>query len=178
MTHIRTACIDDIPIIQDIAYKTWPLAFKEILEPKQIDYMLEMMYSTSSLSEQISSKGHTFILSFIYISKKTEKDSYNSECRYTGYSSYEINVAGSLKTKIHKLYVLPKYQGRGCGKEMLKEVQKIARSNNSEVLSLNVNRNNRAVDFYKSFGFKVVIEEDINIGNGFLMEDFVMEKVL
>ncbi len=178
MTHIRSACTDDIHIIQDIAYKTWPLAFREILDPKQIDYMLEMMYSASSLTEQISTKGHRFIISFIYISKKTEKESYSHECRNTGYSSYEINVSGSLKTKIHKLYVLPKYQGRGCGREMLKEIQKIARSNNSVILSLNVNRNNRAVDFYKSFGFKIVNEEDIDIGNGFLMEDYVMEKVL
>jgi ribosomal protein S18 acetylase RimI-like enzyme len=178
MIHIRNAFTDDIPIIRDIAYKTWPIAFRDILKPEQIDYMLEMMYSPSSLTEQIDIKGHRFLLSFFYDLESNNKESGHRECRYIGYASYELNIAGSDKTKIHKIYVLPKYQGSGCGKALIKEIEKIALFNNSPILSLNVNRNNRAITFYKNFGFKIVNEENIDIGNGFLMEDYVMEKVL
>ena len=45
-------------------------------------------------------------------------------------------------------------------------------------LQLNVNRNNKAKEFYERQGFAVIKEEDIDIGNGYLMNDYVMEKVL
>jgi len=178
MIHIRNAFTEDIPIIRDIANKTWPIAFRDILEPRQIDYMLDLMYSISSLTEQIEIKGHRFLLSFFYDLDSSDNVSVNRECRYIGYSSYEINFDKTGKTKIHKIYILPKFQGSGCGKAMIKEIEKIARFNNSGVLTLNVNRNNSAIVFYKNFGFKIVNEENIDIGNGFLMEDYVMEKVL
>ncbi len=178
MIHIRNAFTDDIPIIRDIAYKTWPIAFRDILKAQQIDYMLDMMYSAASLAEQIDIKGHRFLLAFFYDLENTNNESGHRECRYIGYSSYELNFSGTGKTKIHKIYILPKYQGSGCGKAMIKEIEKIARFNNNSTLSLNVNRNNRAITFYKNFGFKIINEENIDIGNGFFMEDFVMEKVL
>jgi ribosomal protein S18 acetylase RimI-like enzyme len=178
MIHIRNAGTDDIPIIREIAYKAWPVAFREILVPQQIDYMLEMMYSISSLTEQINIKGHMFLLSFLYNLPILNKVSGQRERKYIGYSSYELNIAGTGKTKIHKIYILPKYQGSGSGKVIIKEIEKISICNNCGVLTLNVNRNNRAVGFYKNLGFKIVGEENIDIGNGFFMEDYVMEKVL
>jgi ribosomal protein S18 acetylase RimI-like enzyme len=178
MIHIRNAFTDDIPIIRDIAYKTWPIAFRDILKPQQIDYMLDMMYSATSLAEQIDIKGHRFLLAFFYDLENTNNESGQRECRYIGYSSYELNFDKTGKTKIHKIYILPKFQGSGCGKAMIKEIEKIARFNNSGILSLNVNRSNRAITFYKNFGFKIINEENIDIGNGFFMEDYVMEKVL
>ena len=47
-----------------------------------------------------------------------------------------------------------------------------------ETINLNVNRFNKAVDFYKNKGFQIVKEETIDIGKGYLMEDFVMELEL
>lgn len=178
MIHIRNAFTDDIPIIRDIAHKTWPTAFRDILKPQQIDYMLDLMYSAGSLAAQIEIKGHRFLLAFFYDLENSYNESGQRECRYIGYASYELNFAETDKTKIHKIYILPKYQGSGCGKAMIKEIEKIALFNNSPILSLNVNRNNRAIAFYKNYGFKIINEENIDIGNGFLMEDYVMEKVL
>jgi ribosomal protein S18 acetylase RimI-like enzyme len=42
-------------------------------------------------------------------------------------------------------------------------------------LELNVNRQNTAIGFYKKLGFKIIAEEDIPIGNGFFMNDYVMQ---
>jgi ribosomal protein S18 acetylase RimI-like enzyme len=43
-------------------------------------------------------------------------------------------------------------------------------------LLLNVNRNNPTKGFYEKLGFTVIKEEDIDIGNGYFMNDYVMEK--
>lgn len=49
---------------------------------------------------------------------------------------------------------------------------------NATVLELNVNRQNKARIFYEKFGFVIVEEKDIPIGNGYFMNDYVMQKVI
>jgi ribosomal protein S18 acetylase RimI-like enzyme len=73
---------------------------------------------------------------------------------------------------------LPETQGKGIGKKVIDEIEKLALDNNSTALILNVNRFNTALGFYKKIGFEVVDEVNIDIGNGYLMEDYVMEKQL
>jgi ribosomal protein S18 acetylase RimI-like enzyme len=155
----------DIPFISEIASQTWPHTFKDILSPKQIEYMLDMMYSLGSLTKQVRDKNHVFYLA---------KD----ENKFVGYVSYELNCPTAYKTKIHKIYILPSVQGKGVGKLLMNKVAEIALKNNNTILSLNVNRENKAIDFYEKYGFVKVGKEDIDIGNGFLMEDFIMEKQL
>jgi GNAT superfamily N-acetyltransferase len=81
-------------------------------------------------------------------------------------------------TRLHKLYVIPTAQGKGAGKFLLIEVERLAKENQSKVISLNVNRFNSAYDFYLKNGYRKTQEIDISIGEGFLMEDYVMEKEL
>lgn len=165
MVEIIVAADTHLPEINRIAHETWPITFGEILSEKQIAYMLDWMYSVPSLESQIKEKGHVFLMA---------KDADG----YLGYASYELNYKGEAKAKIHKIYLLPVSQGKGVGAALINQIGKIALEKNNESLLLNVNRYNKAVGFYEKVGFKVVGNEDIDIGDGFLMEDFVMEKTL
>lgn len=167
MINVTRATEADLPIIQDIAHQTWPNTFGEILSPAQISYMLDMMYSLESLRNQVAEKNHVFLLA---------KD--DESGMYLGYSSYELNYRNQPTTKIHKIYLLPTSQGKGVGRLLIDRVAEAAQANTNERLSLNVNRFNKAVQFYERMGFAVVGTEDIDIGDGFLMEDYVMEKPL
>lgn len=164
MVEIFEALPKQFSIIQKLAHEIWPPTFEKILSAPQISYMLEMMYSLPNLEKQ-HQKGHHFILL-----KEDEL--------YLGFASYELNYEQSAKTKIHKIYVLPQKQGKGLGKTLLDFIAQIALENQNDTLTLNVNRFNGAVNFYERIGFKKTATEDIDIGNGFLMEDFVMEKPL
>lgn len=165
MLEILVASESHLPEINRIAHETWPITFGEILSEKQINYMLDWMYSIPSLTNQIQEKGHVFLVA------KDESD-------YLGYASYELNYNGFPKTKIHKIYLLPASQGKGVGAALINSIGEIAVENKNESLLLNVNRYNKAVGFYEKVGFKVIGNEDIDIGDGFLMEDFIMEKGL
>ncbi len=125
--------------------------------------MMDMMYSTSSLEKQMDELNHHYLL-------------VEDAGEYVGYTSYELNYKGAATTKIHKIYILPSLQGKGIGRFLIETIGEIARKSDNNVLSLNVNRFNKALDFYKRIGFDVVGNEDIDIGNGFLMEDFVLNK--
>ena len=165
MIQITEATNQDYSLIQQIAHQTWPDTFAAILSAEQIAYMLEMMYSIPAITEQIEEKDYTFLLA---------KD----EDKYLGFAAYELNYQGLAKTKLHKIYILPEAQGKGLGKFFINRVAQIAQQNRNAVLSLNVNRNNPAINFYEKIGFIKVAEENIPIGKGFYMEDFVMDKSL
>jgi len=163
MIELVEATPGHFPRIRDIACLTWPSTFGAILSEKQIAYMLELMYSLPALEKQVGELGHRFILA-----REGET--------YLGYASYEINFEGKPKTKLHKVYLLPESQGKGVGRALLDRVGVAAQAAGDSVVSLNVNRYNPATQFYEKLGFQIVGQVDIDIGNGFLMEDFILEK--
>lgn len=165
MIRIIKAEEEHFTTIRSIALQTWPPTFGDILSREQIDYMLEWMYSIPAIESQVYEKGHTFILA-------------KEEDTFLGYASYQLNYPAEGKTKIHKIYMLPSAQGKGIGKKLIDYISGAALSHENRTLSLNVNRNNKAVDFYKKTGFEIAGSEDISIGRGFLMEDYIMEKKL
>jgi diamine N-acetyltransferase len=89
-----------------------------------------------------------------------------------------ICIYGPLENKIyklHKLYVLPAEQGKGTGKALIEFIINDIKSKNARALRLNVNRYNNARSFYERLNFKIISTEDIDIGNGFFMNDYIME---
>lgn len=157
---IRKATEKDVATIRAIALPTWDETYSHILPKDQIEYMLEMMYSKENLIKQIKNEGHLFFIIFI-----------DSEA--AGFVSFEFEDEW---TKLHKLYVLPKFQGRQLGKILIEEVKKHTEQRGLDKIHLNVNRYNSALSFYEKNGFSIIEEVDIEIGNGYLMEDYILEK--
>jgi ribosomal protein S18 acetylase RimI-like enzyme len=127
--------------------------------------MLDLFYSDEALINQFEKKEQLF-----YLISEDEV--------ILGFIGIEHNYKDQAVTRIHKIYLLPETQGKGIGKKVIEEIKKMALENHSTALSLNVNRFNTALSFYKKIGFEVVDEVNIDIGNGYLMEDYVMEKKL
>ncbi|HLF51813.1 GNAT family N-acetyltransferase [Flavobacterium sp.] len=165
MITISEATSKDFKVIQEIAYQTWPDTYGEILSKEQLDYMLAQFYSEETLNENVTEKGHHFLLA-------------KEENVALGFASYEHNYNQKPVTRIHKIYILPQTQGKGIGKLLLDTIEALAKEKHSETLSLNVNKFNKALTFYQKLGFKIVLEEDIELDHGYLMEDYVMEKQL
>jgi ribosomal protein S18 acetylase RimI-like enzyme len=163
MITIVTATTNDYKTIQDIAHQTWPIAYGEILQKVQLDYMLDAFYNEEALKDSVLNKGHHFVLA-----KEGEET--------LGFASYEHNYNQKQQTKIHKIYILPATQGKGIGKILIDFVENVAKENHSTRLTLNVNRSNKALHFYQKIGFEIVGEVDIELDHGYLMEDYVMEK--
>lgn len=156
---------DEYNVIQYIAGKTWPVAYGDILSPAQLDYMIEWLYSLEKLNADVAN-GHRYYLA------KDDKDT------PLGFIGIEHGYGGMAVSKLHKIYILPELQGKGVGQLLLAEAERLASAAGSNALSLNVNRHNKARHFYEKHGFFVVKSEDIDIGNGYRMEDYVMEKPL
>ncbi len=153
---------EQLPIVRELALKIWPHTFDNILSSEQIDYMLDMMYSIDSLEKQLENN-KIFLLA-------------SAENQFVGFASYELRFDNSNKTKIHKLYVLPETQGKGVGRQLIDYITEIALKNQDSVLHLTVNKYNKAKDFYLKNGFVITEEAVFDIGNGYVMDDYLMEK--
>ena|SRR5690606_15277830 len=158
-THklLSLANIDEIPLIQHVAYATWPDTFGRILSSDQINYMLGLMYNTEELSRQINAPHYRYYLIW----------------GDAGFVAIEFHHDNTTATKIHKLYLLPAHQGKGWGRKVIEEIGAIARAQGDEAMILNVNKQNPATGFYEKCGFFRWKSEIIDIGQGYVMDDYV-----
>ncbi len=163
MISIQAANTLSIPVIKELAYHIWPSTYAPILPPGQLDYMLNLIYSEASLQKQME-QGHQFILI------------YNKE-EAVGFAAYSPKENPAI-FKLHKLYVLQNQQGIGIGKIAIGYVCNAIKNKGATHLELNVNRDNKALQFYKKNGFVIIREEDIDIGGGYFMNDYVLSLEL
>lgn len=164
MIILRKAKEQDIEIIQDIANNTWYDTYGDLLTIEQIKYMLDKMYNKGELLSQLKN-GHTFL-----IAEQNNRD--------LGFAGFSLINHETATYKLHKLYVLPESHGKGVGKLLINEVLNLVKKSGGTKLQLNVNRNNKASKFYSSAGFIIKETVDLDIGNGFFMNDYVMEKTI
>lgn len=160
--NIRKADAKAIPLIRELVFKIWPQTYAAILSQDKIDYMLEFMYSESSLEKQMNN-GSQFIL--VYENEEP-----------VGYAAYLPKSPAIYK--LDKIYVLQNQQGKGTGKYIINYIIDEIKKKGATALQLQVHRENKARYFYEKQGFIIIDSKDFDIGNGFFMTDYVMEKKL
>ncbi|MES2456091.1 MAG: GNAT family N-acetyltransferase [Bacteroidota bacterium] len=164
MILLRKGKEQDIESIQDLANRTWWKTYAGYLSPEQIEYMLDQMYNRGVLLSQFQ-EGYVFLMA-------------EDNGTDLGFASFSVLDSDKKIYKLHKLYVLPETHGKGLGKLLMNEVVNLIRNQGGAFLQLNVNRNNNAAEFYQKAGFVIKETMDLDIGNGYLMNDYVMEKAL
>lgn len=158
--EIRILKLNELETVKDLAYQIWPLTYGEIISQEQMNYMLNWMYSLETLEANFKNNHTYFCISRQGID--------------VGFLDVELDYPEVRNMKVHKLYVLHEQHGKGLGYSLMMKAREFGEQNNMKTISLQVNRNNPALEFYKRFGFKIVDEQDFEIGNGFFMNDFVM----
>ena len=159
--EIREATAADVRVIQNLAEAIWPICYAEIVSAEQLRYMLDLIYTPDALKVQME-KGHQFIIAY-----QVDKP--------IGFASYSVKSAEEPTTfRLHKIYVLTNLQTKGVGSSLLEYVIAKCKIAGAELLELNVNKYNAAKNFYEKKGFAILKEEVIDIGNGYVMDDYVM----
>ena len=160
--EIRKAGIEDLSLVRELTFAIWPQTYSRLLSKEQVNYMLEMMYSPASLQKQME-EGSIFII--VYDDKLP-----------VGFAAYK--PIDHQTWKLDKIYILYSQQGKGTGKFIINFIVDEIRSKHAKALQLNVNRQNKAKDFYEKLGFKIIQTADFDIGNGYYMNDYIMELAL
>lgn len=162
MRKVLNATTGDIALIRKLTFQVWPQTYAAIISSEQIEYMLNLMYSEASLEKQMEDGAQ-----FLVIYDDNEP---------VGFAS--VIEKGPAIFKLDKIYILPSQQGKGTGKFLLDHIIAELKNKQATALQLQVNRFNKAKSFYENLGFVVLYESDFDIGNGYFMNDYVMEKRL
>jgi len=162
--EIRLLQKHELSLTRNLAEKIWPSAYETILSKEQLSYMLNWMYSIETLEKSFD-KGNEFYCAF-------DND------LPLGFLELEFLSEEASTVKLQKIYVLPSEQNKGIGKNFLQFALLRAKNRGARNVILQVNRANKAVEFYLKNNFCIISEEDFPIGNDYYMNDYVMEKTL
>jgi GNAT superfamily N-acetyltransferase len=160
--RIRPASDTELALVSELAGRIWRAHYPSILSKEQIEYMLHWMYDLRQLRRD-AERGVVYELLF-------EGD------RALGFCGYEA-LHGELR--LHKLYLEVGEHGRGLGTTLLRHIEDEARRRGLSKMVLGVNRyNERAIRAYQRNGYRIREPLKTEIGGGFVMDDWIMEKAL
>lgn len=158
-TTIKTE--KEIQKLAVLASAIWHEAFNDILCPEQIDYMIEKFQSFGAIKTAIDKDNYEYF----FISDET------GIAGYTGIQQKDD------KLFLSKIYIAKEKRGQKLASKAFDFIETLARKRNLKSIWLTVNRNNiHAIEVYKSKGFSIIRTQVTDIGNGFVMDDYVFEK--
>ena len=148
--------------VERLADIVWREHYSSIITIEQIDYMLKSFQSFETISAQIQDNYNYFLL--------TDNQA------NVGYISYKITENIMFLSKI---YILAEHRGRGHAKSTVDYLKKVSQVENCTKIRLTVNQNNvGSINAYQKMGFINACTQIADIGNGFFMEDYVMELLV
>ena len=164
MVTIAPAGAAEIAVVQALADHVWRRHYPGILSAAQIDYMLERGYSRDALLRYVGARDAGLALVRI-------------DDEPVAFVAWQKSAADSMK--LEKLYVAPAHHGKGVGRALIEHVVDAARRAGCREVRLNVNRHNGpSIRAYERCGFVIRESGDFPIGNGFVMEDYIMARPL
>ncbi len=150
--------------IADLAQEIWQEHYLPIVGKQQIDYMLEKFQCERAIAKQLTD-GYEFY-------------SVTYDKRNIGYMAVISNMS-ELSLMISKIYVRKSDRGHGLGKQMLEFVEALCHQRSIKKIWLTVNKNNKhSIEWYSQMGFTNIGPIVHDIGGGFVMDDFKMEKLI
>lgn len=155
---IRATTDKDFFDIETNAKIIWNEHYGNILSSSQIKYMLDKFQSFSAMKNQ-------------------EEDGYQYYILYNdGFVGYFAIQNRFDELFLSKLYILRKHRRKGYSKKVIDFLVDYSTNHNQERITLTVNRENLlAIEAYKHLNFKTVRQKKTDIGNGFYMDDHIME---
>lgn len=153
---------EEINKLADIADSIWHEYFVCIISKEQIDYMVDKFQSAPAIKEQIEKKGYEYY----FLEEKGTILGYTGVCE-----EKETN-----KLFLSKLYLKKENRGKGYASLALDQLKQLCRERRLDAIWLTVNRfNEHTIAVYKAKGFEIVRTQAADIGNGFIMDDYIME---
>ena len=154
-----------IPELVRLARAIWYAHYPSIITIEQIEYMLDQRYHPDVIREQLQSAGHWWHAIWL-------------DSEMIAFSACELSDKPG-EMKLDKVYVHHAQHGRGYGSQLLRHVEDLANRQHCHTVYLQVNKHNtKAIAAYAHNGFGVRESATFDIGRGFVMDDYVMEKRL
>ncbi len=158
--RIKQADSQDAAVIEALAKQVWTQHYTPIIGEKQVSYMLAKFQSQTAIKSDIDS-GYVYTIAYLN----------DAPC---GYSAVKIDRGVFLS----KFYVMRKCRGAGIGKALMDSIVSFANEHKQPRIWLTCNKHNPSLAVYKKMAFVVIGEVVTDIGGGYVMDDYELEKKL
>lgn len=157
----RVETEEEIAGLARLASEIWNEYFVRIISQQQIDYMVDKFQSAEALADQIGNQGYEY-----YAMRAGGAN--------VGYMGIKPEAG---KLFLSKFYMRQEHRGKGYASRAMEFLVEACKSRKLSAIWLTVNRHNdAAIAVYEKKGFRTVRTQVADIGNGFVMDDYVMEK--
>ena len=161
--EIRALRESEIPALCALAREIWRAHYPGIISVAQIEYMLEERYTETVIRAELTRKDLWW-------------DVLIADNVMTGYASYFL-TGSAAELKLDKLYLYPRAHRQGYGGMLVAHVMSFMAGVGCTRLTLAVNRHNQsAIAAYLKYGFCITDTSLREIGDGFVMDDYIMVK--
>jgi ribosomal protein S18 acetylase RimI-like enzyme len=163
LTFHPVAAPEEIETTAKLAAEIWKEHYLGIITAEQIDYMLDKFQSVLAIADQITRQGYEYYL--------MRADGVNA-----GYLAIRPENG---KLFLSKFYLLREHRGRGHASRAIRFLEELCRARRLGAIWLTVNRHNTSsIAVYAHKGFQTVRTQVADIGGGYVMDDYVMEKTI
>jgi ribosomal protein S18 acetylase RimI-like enzyme len=154
----------DVALVGELARAIWTEHYTRIIGPGQVEYMLERFQSAAAVSEQVAAGVEYYLL---------------EQCgEYVGYLALDTNQEPGTMF-LSKIYVRSQERGSGLGRAAMDFVESICFQRGIELLWLTCNKHNaKTLAWYERQGFRNAGPTVADIGGGYIMDDWRMEKTV
>jgi ribosomal protein S18 acetylase RimI-like enzyme len=160
MPFVKVKNKAQISRVAQLAKDIWEEYYPAIISQGQIAYMIDTFQSPAAIESQIA-EGMQYYL--------TVTD--GEEIGYLAYTAEQGNVLF-----LSKIYITRDFRNKGKGREAFEFITQQASNSCCNKIWLTVNKHNKAaIDKYLKIGFTITESVKKEIGNGFYMDDYVME---
>ena len=160
---LRPLSDDDVDAVSALARTVWQAAYPALISQAQIDAMLADRYSPQRIRAQLGDPHQAWWVALLGAVP----------------AGFAHALLDDARCKLDKLYIHPDHQRQGIGAALLNACADWARAQQAHQLWLQVNRGNaQAIRAYEQYGFRIVESRVFDIGGGFVMDDYLMERTL
>lgn len=162
---------EEVEALAHMAYVIWNEYWPALIGQEQTDYMVEKFQSLDAIRRDIADNGYEYW----FIMDEYEKDG-EMHPRIVGYTGGRVE-ANANRFFISKIYLLKEHRGCGFASATIRFYEDLCRKRGLSAMYLTVNkRNDLGIRAYLGKGFKTIDAVKTDIGEGFIMDDYIMEK--
>ena len=168
--RIRHAETADAELIADMSRQTFYDTFAAVNTKEDMDKFMNEQFNRESLIKEVGAPGNIFLLAYDgeaplgYVRMRD------------GEKRSEFNNPSAVE--IARIYATHSSIGKGVGKALMQECIRIAKEMNRDIIWLGVwEKNDRAIEFYRKWGFEKFAEHDFVLGNDVQTDWLMCRKV-
>ena len=156
---------EDAALIAALAQAIWTEHYDPIIGPDQVRYMLRKFQSAERIYKDFTGDGYRYMIAF-------------AGKEPAGYCAIKPDEH-KRSIFLSKIYVDKRFRCLGIARRMIAFFLECTKAGQFDSIWLTVNKHNESsIAAYRKLGFEIDREAVTDIGSGYIMDDYIMKKLL